>query len=171
MCRALHTIPDVSRLILWSHWITPVQERKRFDTKFFLALVKPEDASLARVSADGLETLHIDWLTPSQALEMYHKGEIALFPPQYCTLTDLASLKYADLEDYVLGRLRMPKIVPFCPLHDSSNACSYLPGDDKLPETKGSGLVNRIMFSTNEDGSLRFVWKRSAECVLFKARL
>lgn len=47
---------QLESLLLWSHWITPVQEAKRFETKFFLKVLSPEniDNILAHESAGKL---------------------------------------------------------------------------------------------------------------------
>ncbi len=78
-----------SQIAPWSRWITPVipgVQRRRFDTRFFVA-VMPQDQT-ARVT-DRESTLGV-WLGPRTALEMYWRGEIDLAPPQITTLAHLA---------------------------------------------------------------------------------
>jgi hypothetical protein len=60
-----------------SHWITPLGEPRRFDTRFFIAR-----------APDGQEPLHDDnetidslWVTPADALERHSNGSLAMMPP------------------------------------------------------------------------------------------
>ncbi|KAI8844868.1 hypothetical protein BC829DRAFT_282144 [Chytridium lagenaria] len=81
LCKTFNTIPNLPKLIHWAHWITPEIEKKRFDTQFFLTVL-PEyvggdkDLAKALVSADGQETLFLEWMTPKDALDAFSKGGI-----------------------------------------------------------------------------------------------
>jgi 8-oxo-dGTP pyrophosphatase MutT (NUDIX family) len=57
--RDVDAVPDVSRMVYCSHWITPVAEPKRYDTRFFLAAL-PEDATVVH---DEREMSDAVWLT------------------------------------------------------------------------------------------------------------
>jgi 8-oxo-dGTP pyrophosphatase MutT (NUDIX family) len=80
-----------SRLARWSHWITPEAMHKRFDTRFFMAVMPPGQAC----SPDRKEMTHGVWLTPEQALARNLLGEIPLSPPTLVTLNEL--LPFASL--------------------------------------------------------------------------
>jgi len=72
----------------WAQWITPVVERRRYDTRFFLAAL-PEGQN-----ADG-DTTEADlagWLRPSQALDAWRAGKIELLPPTWVTLEQVEKL-------------------------------------------------------------------------------
>ena len=60
-----------------SHWITPIGEPKRFDTRFFLALAPPAQVPLH----DDSETIASLWVTPREALTRGAAGELQLYPP------------------------------------------------------------------------------------------
>jgi 8-oxo-dGTP pyrophosphatase MutT (NUDIX family) len=60
-----------------SHWITPIGEPKRFDTRFFLALAPAAQVPLH----DDSETIASLWVTPRDALARGAAGELHLFPP------------------------------------------------------------------------------------------
>lgn len=73
-------------LRVWSHWITPEVEPRRFDTRFFVAALPP--GQLTRVV--GGESDHTAWLPAREALDRAGRGELALMPPTAQTLADLA---------------------------------------------------------------------------------
>ena len=73
----------------WSRWITPRMPsvtNKRFDTRFFVAAVPPEQEA----RHDEHETTESVWLAPRAALEQYWNGRIELAPPQIMSLQHLA---------------------------------------------------------------------------------
>jgi 8-oxo-dGTP pyrophosphatase MutT (NUDIX family) len=69
-----------------SHWITPIGEPKRFDTRFFLALAPAAQEPLH----DDAETIASLWVTPRDALAQGAAGELQLFPPTVRNLEFLA---------------------------------------------------------------------------------
>lgn len=75
----------ISRLSRWSHWITPEAMHKRFDTRFFMAVVPTGQ----NCSPDRGEMTHGVWLTPEQALAGNLQGAIPLSPPTLVTLNEL----------------------------------------------------------------------------------
>ncbi|MCW2904877.1 MAG: hydrolase [Streptosporangiaceae bacterium] len=70
----------------WSHWITPVQEPKRYDTRFFVAAMPPGQ----RARDVSTEADRVAWVRPGDALEAARHGEMFLMPPTMITLTELA---------------------------------------------------------------------------------
>ncbi|MCD4676483.1 MAG: hypothetical protein K8S18_10885 [Desulfobacula sp.] len=82
-----------SSLGRWSHWITPELMKKRFDTRFFIAIM-PENQTCV---PDNMETKHGIWLTPQKALEQNLEAKIPLSPPTVVTLTQL--LKFNNLHE------------------------------------------------------------------------
>lgn len=73
-------------LVLFSHWITPPTEPRRYNTHFFLA---PGDEA-ATASADAFETHDAQWLAPASALARYEQGEMHLVYPTIKHLERLA---------------------------------------------------------------------------------
>ena len=70
----------------WAHWITPPQETRRYDTRFFAAAL-PEGQH-----ADG-ETTEAEssgWQRPRDALADAEAGRSMLMPPTWYTLQELA---------------------------------------------------------------------------------
>ena len=84
---------DFEALHCWSHWITPPEMKRRFDTRFFLAAMpmgqtcRPDD----REATDGV------WITPARALEENLKGSLPLSPPTLVTLDQFCS--YDGIEE------------------------------------------------------------------------
>jgi len=79
-------------LLPLAHWVTPAVEAKRFDARFFVARV-PEGQAARH---DALETTHGIWMTAAEALARCHRGEIALPPPTWSTLRDLARFESVE---------------------------------------------------------------------------
>lgn len=82
---------EPERLVLFSHWITPPTEPRRYNTHFFLA--RGDDA--ATVSADAFETHDAQWIAPSIALERYARGDMHLVYPTIKHLERLAAFERA----------------------------------------------------------------------------
>ena len=72
-CQSHDCMPNLSLLIHWSNWITPMIESVRFDTHFFLTLVKPEDV-VEGLLPDGDETVDLEWLSVHEALDAVKQG-------------------------------------------------------------------------------------------------
>lgn len=64
------------RLSYLSNWVTPEGLPKRFDTRFFLAVVEAE--TLGPISSE-LET--VEWMSPATAIQRHEAGEIELILP------------------------------------------------------------------------------------------
>lgn len=64
LCRDFGLRLAADRLFYIAHWVTPVGRAKRFDTRFFLAVVPAGQTS----RHDTVETLEQEWLTPAAAL-------------------------------------------------------------------------------------------------------
>ncbi|CEP14788.1 hypothetical protein [Parasitella parasitica] len=104
MCDTFAIRPAVDKLIPFSNWITPVEEKKRYDTMFFLTVLEEyktkqeQDLHLNAVSADGTETVLFDWLKPEEALQKKEEKQVVMIPPQWYSLTLMSEVKdYKDL--------------------------------------------------------------------------
>lgn len=78
-----------ANLFPWSHWITPEAMPKRFDTRFFMALM-PEGQECI---PDDQESVHGLWISPVKGLQGNMRGEIPLSPPTVVTLQGLVQFK------------------------------------------------------------------------------
>lgn len=77
LCRRDDLILDVSTTEYVDHWLTPVGEPRRFDTRFFV--------TEAPAGQDGLhddkETVESTWIRPATALQMQADGDLMMMPP------------------------------------------------------------------------------------------
>ncbi len=73
-------------LVSFSHWLTPEEFSVRFDTRFFIAELPPDQTPLERSE----EVAHALWLTPERALQRYARGDLPMIFPTYASLRRLA---------------------------------------------------------------------------------
>jgi 8-oxo-dGTP pyrophosphatase MutT (NUDIX family) len=77
-----------SDLRYFSRWITPVHAPRRYDARFFVAPVPPDQAPLH----DDRETTSAEWMTAADALAAAAAGTVVLTPPTARTLEELIDL-------------------------------------------------------------------------------
>jgi len=124
----------------WSDWVTPIEETRRFDAKFFLAALP----SGQRADGDTSEADDTRWQRPTEALDDWKAGRCGLLPPTWTTLAELeecTSVADAMSRERVIEKL-MPKVardgdvlrivLPGDPLYDASPAHLDARPDDQL---------------------------------------
>ncbi|MEB2285735.1 MAG: hypothetical protein B6D46_10505 [Polyangiaceae bacterium UTPRO1] len=132
----------------FSRWITPVQAPRRYDARFFVAPMPPDQSPLH----DARETTSAAWWTPAAALADAAAGAIVLTPPQTRTLEDLAALGTLTR---VLADARERTVTPILPkvVQIGERMGVLYPGDVDyaaaepgavLPAERG-GRLNRIL--------------------------
>jgi 8-oxo-dGTP pyrophosphatase MutT (NUDIX family) len=99
---------DARNLALFSHWITPPSEPRRYNTHFFLAPAPPEQSPLA----DAYETHDGMWIAPSLALERYRSGNLYLVYP---TIKHLERLLPFESVEAALSFARSKPILTIMP--------------------------------------------------------
>ncbi len=103
---------DPAQLHYFAHWITPSAEPRRYDTRFFVALL-PEGQE---PRFDAHETVDQAWVRPGDGRA--RAGELALPPPQVRSLAELSGARtVAAVLDLAAGRARaphpiMPRLAP-----------------------------------------------------------
>lgn len=120
----------------WSRWITPHQPsvtNKRFDTRFFVAVLPKDQAPMH----DNIEAIDSVWLTPMDALTQYWAGDLPLAPPQIMTLASLIPHPHSDRVLQTAQQQRPPLIFPE-PFDDEQDGVRTLcyPGDPRHSEPK-----------------------------------
>jgi 8-oxo-dGTP pyrophosphatase MutT (NUDIX family) len=128
-----------------AHWVTPEPEPRRYDTRFFLA-VMPEGQEARH---DASETTELMWVTPADAMARCRAGEIMLPPPTWTTLARLARM--ADLDE-VLAWARSTRIVRVEPtlIREGSTTMLTLPGDPRHPPLPGWEVPDHTRFVLEE---------------------
>ncbi|HVR51724.1 MAG TPA: NUDIX hydrolase [Pseudorhodoferax sp.] len=115
------------RLAPWSRWITPRVPSvmsKRFDTRFFAAVVPPDQVA----QHDDHETTESTWLSPRAALQRYWDREIEMAPPQIMTLAQLSRYATAEAAVQAARAWRPPLIQPES-IEDGGTRVVCYPGD------------------------------------------
>jgi 8-oxo-dGTP pyrophosphatase MutT (NUDIX family) len=72
----------------WANWVTPVEEPRRYDTRFFVAAL-PEGQ---RADGETTEASDASWQTPSAAIQDAQDGRRMLMPPTWRTLDEIGAL-------------------------------------------------------------------------------
>lgn len=78
---------EADALLAWARWVTPAAEPRRYDATFYLAVV-PADQEARDVSG---ETVHAAWTSARQALDAREVGDLALMPPTWSILREVAA--------------------------------------------------------------------------------
>ncbi|GMA38281.1 NUDIX hydrolase [Mobilicoccus caccae] len=90
----------------WAHWVTPEFERRRYDTRFFLARLPEGQIPDDRTS----EADTADWVSPADLLAEAEAGSAALLPPTIVCLESLAAA--ADSGDLLAAAPPMARVMP-----------------------------------------------------------
>jgi len=101
----LRLITDSIRYV--SHWITPIGERRRFDTRFLLARAPQAQEPLH----DDAETIESLWVRPADALRRFRAGELGMFPPTVANLEFLQPHASADAALEAATRIGTPPAI------------------------------------------------------------
>lgn len=102
ICRDFGLRLAAGELFYIAHWVTPVGRAKRFDTRFFLAVLPQGQTT----SHDALETVDHVWLKPAQALS--GENSRRLMTP---TRSVIATIGRFDSAEALLGWARSPREV------------------------------------------------------------
>ena len=99
---------DAGALTLFSHWITPPSEPRRYNTHFFFAAAPADQAALADADEmhDGI------WIGPTRALEQFRNGTMHLVYP---TIKHLERLANFDSIEAALAYAKSKPIVTIMP--------------------------------------------------------
>jgi 8-oxo-dGTP pyrophosphatase MutT (NUDIX family) len=85
LCKRHDLVLDLSTTHYVDHWITPVGEKRRFDTRFFVTEAPAGQEGLH----DDKETTDSLWVSPQKALDMQEAGELMMMPPTMYNLRRL----------------------------------------------------------------------------------
>ncbi|MFW0792614.1 NUDIX hydrolase [Gordonia sp. CPCC 205515] len=108
-----------------AHWITPIIEKRRYDTRFFLAaLPDGQDADDQTSEAEVAR-----WVRPQAAIDAWADGQHYLLPPTWSVLTYLAG--FDSVADVLAAEV---SITPIEPDHTPGLGIAGLsfPGSDRF---------------------------------------
>eukprot|EP01006_Ploeotia_vitrea_P026215 TRINITY_DN59184_c0_g1_i1.p1 TRINITY_DN59184_c0_g1~~TRINITY_DN59184_c0_g1_i1.p1 ORF type:complete len:383 (+),score=145.63 TRINITY_DN59184_c0_g1_i1:35-1150(+) len=156
LCERLGVSPSVKSLQLWSRWITPPFEKRRYDTFFYIAPLRDDAEIPDYIQHDGKETVHTAWYTPKDALDLALAGKILLAPPTMYTLVELA--QYATIDAVVRAAQQRAKSAaqPILPAttRDERGFSIALPGDythsSSSPADVAAKRLNRVLLSSDD---------------------
>jgi 8-oxo-dGTP pyrophosphatase MutT (NUDIX family) len=92
LCRRDDLILDLSTTHYVDHWVTPMGEQRRFDTRFFLTEMPADQDPLH----DDHETVASLWVHPTDALARHAAGELTMMPPTVANLRFLEPFESAS---------------------------------------------------------------------------
>lgn len=107
-----------------ANWITPLGERRRYDTNFFVAAL-PEGQ---RADGDTTEAEHVQWRTAVDALEDWKSGASILLPPTWAQLTSLAG--YRTVAEALADEIVIEPILPIMSRNDAGQIHIAFGGDE-----------------------------------------
>ncbi|MCJ0890454.1 NUDIX hydrolase [Rhodococcus sp. ARC_M12] len=98
----------------WSHWITPVGEARRYDTRFFVAVL-PEGQN-----ADGetSEAASVSWRSTGEALADWRSGHTILLPPTWSQLDALS--RFDTVAEVVADEREITPVLPVLTREDGT---------------------------------------------------
>jgi len=108
---------DPGLLPLWTHWVTPEIETRRYDVRFFVASV-PEGQHVRDVSGEADE---VRWEKPQAAMTAYGEGRLPMLPPTAATIADLMDYASPDSVLAVAASRDVRPLMPRARLADSGD--------------------------------------------------
>ncbi len=94
--------------LVWvSHWVTPMGEARRFDTRFYLVPAPADQHS----THDDTETIASLWTHPADALVREQRGELQMMPPTIFILKFLSGFDSVDEAMVAARALPSPEVI------------------------------------------------------------
>ena len=113
-----------------SHWITPVGEPRRFDTRFFVARAPQRQEPLH----DDRETIASLWTRPAGALDAYRAGELQLIMPTIKHLEYLAAFDTTEGAMCDASAVRRPPVIEPRMRLNGADVELFMPGEPGYEE-------------------------------------
>ena len=134
-CTTHEVEPDLTSLVPFARWITPIVMKARFDSAFYLAPV--QESQLAYTDCNPGEIDALDWFSPDEALSAYSSGRIKLAPPTYVKIAEMNTCeKYETLMNPASREMPDAILPVFVPAsEDGQPPAIALPGDKDHPST------------------------------------
>jgi 8-oxo-dGTP pyrophosphatase MutT (NUDIX family) len=138
---------DVGRLVYWSHWITPSNVGRRFDTRFFV-IGMPREQALTSLSGESTE---YTWMTPRALREAAQRDEMPIPAPTLSNLEDVedAHRRHGSIAA-LLERERtrdVPPVLPKVIARDGNRPNILMPWDPDYASAAGESATTNIPYS------------------------
>lgn len=131
-------VADLERLTLYSRWVTPTAEPKRYDAFFFITQLRSDESFVPQ--ADQSETVASAWFSPQEAVDAHQRKEIFLAPPTLLTLMELA--QYSSFTEMCAQDRDIEAIMP---VHRKEPELEILlPGHEGHPQEDRGLLCHRL---------------------------
>jgi len=126
----------------FSHWTTPVAEKKRFSTWFLWGHLAEDQ----QITVDDSEIVDYLWVTPEKALGMMEERELKIMPPTYLTLLELSRCKSIDDVAMLTNGRTLPTYFPNMVLECKTPGI-LLEGDDgyETGDMEHNGIKRRVV--------------------------
>jgi len=111
----------------WAHWITPEVEKRRYDTRFFVAAM-PDGQRTRHV---GGEADRVVWQRPADALAAADRGEVGILPPTASALATLSA--HATVADVLAADRTFETVQPKLSIVDGQLQF-VMPGTEPVAE-------------------------------------
>lgn len=116
----------VSDLHYVSHWVTPPGGRRRYDTRFFVSVV-PDNQDALHDASELVDSL---WLTPAEALQGFHDGELRIIFPTLRNLAAIAGFRTTkEVLDWASTLSNIPTLSPIR-VYENGEAKFVLPDEE-----------------------------------------
>jgi 8-oxo-dGTP pyrophosphatase MutT (NUDIX family) len=129
-------------LVHFAHWVTPPVDTRRFDTRFFMTRVPPDQTP----AHDDRETTESTWLSAAAAIAGARANELVLPPPTWATLREIEP--FASVDD-ALAWAEQRRVVRREPviLDHGGRQLLVMPGDPFHPERAYESRLSETRFA------------------------
>lgn len=90
----------------WANWVTPYEEPRRYDTRFFVAALPTGQ----RADGETTEASDASWQKPAEAVQDAQEGRRMLMPPTWRTLEEVGA--HGTVEKVMAEERSVEKIIP-----------------------------------------------------------
>jgi 8-oxo-dGTP pyrophosphatase MutT (NUDIX family) len=129
--------------VLVAHWVTPPLDIRRFDTRFFVSRVPPQQAPVH----DDHEATDSVWIKPADAIAAAGRGEILLPPPTRASLRELERFTSVDAALRWAQTRAVYRREPRVTTEVDGTRRMVLPGDPSLPEPEPVAFETRFVLA------------------------
>ena len=121
---------DGTQLEYAARFVTPEGPPRRFDARFFLAHMPPDQVA----SVDEYEAVNHRWISPTDALARHHADDLELMTPTIACLKRLANYRSADDAISAARSAKGPEQMRVDPEIDGADRIVFL-GDPRFEES------------------------------------